>query len=473
MAKLSDVFLVLGILILVIFVVIVLRCRNDASVQPMPKFIKKFSSGKRRLSRSERKKYLAKAENLRYYVGHGSGHMTCPQNCTCDTCKSNPTCKKGGLAYECDTNEDCACGLACQGGRCVCPKPPPPQLHIQSFASSITVTWSPVTGADYYDVYLFDSNAIAYGVHLFFTNTVITFSNLPPQTYYAIVFSGSNMCGSLQQFSQTGEIGIGGCEISADCPGQQICSNQTCVECVQNSNCPDGNVCENNICVPGCDVNADCPPNQFCVNGTCQFECQNNQDCPLGNLCQGNECVPGCIFNTDCPQGSSCINGQCGGQTCSSDFDCPIGPVAYMCIQEQCIPVTPCQTNQDCPQGEICQQGNCIPCPTGIPTITAFTGTFNGGSCFNYTYFASWTAIVGATSYDLIVTQYQQGNPVNTVNINGVTSTSITNGDLFNAIQSGLCSGFDVYINVRFNGPCGPGQYSAPYQIGGQGAACC
>lgn len=447
----SDLFAILIVIIIIVFILILLRTRNinrEVQRERQYQFIKKFSTGNRKVTQSEKKRYLAKAENLRYYVGHGSGRMQCPANCTCDSCNQTPNCKKGGLQNLCQTNDDCACGLACEGGRCVCPKPPPPQLHIQSSGSSITITWSPINGADYYDIYLFDANAIAYGVHLFFTNTVITFNNLPPAYYYAIAFSGSNACGSLQQFSQSSQIAIYGCMSSVECPGNQICSNATCVECAVNGHCQDGNVCQNNTCVPGCDIDADCPPNQLCVNGNCQYECQNNQDCPLGNLCQGNNCVPGCIFNTDCPPGANCTNGQC-------------------VVPPECV------VNQDCANGEFCQQGNCTTCPSLATSITAFTGTFNGGNCFNYTYFASWTSIPFAISYDLIVTQYQQGNPVNTVNINGITSTSITNGDLFNAIQSGLCSGFEVYINVRANGPCGTGQYSAPYQITGQGASCC
>lgn len=181
-------------------------------------------------------------------------------------------CKSGGIGTYCRENEDCACGLKCQGGTCTCPKPPPPNIRINTNTNAITVTWSPVAGADFYDIYLFNQSGVAYAIQLFFTGTVITFYNLPAGSYYVIVFSGSDQCGSLQQFTQSEMIQVGGCARNSDCPSNTpVCNNGICTGCTTNADCPSGQHCSANQCTSTCASTADCPQGYSCLNGGCQI----------------------------------------------------------------------------------------------------------------------------------------------------------------------------------------------------------
>lgn len=189
-----------------------------------------------------------------------------PQNC--------PQCKDGGLGARCTVDTDCACGLKCQGRECICPKPPPPTLHIQRTGTSITVTFSPVPGADYYNVFLFDANGVAHAIQLFTNQTVLTFPDLPPGSFHVFAFSGSNQCGSLQQFSQSDIIVLLPCVTDMDCPNPTAshCLLGTCVQCLTPVDCPQGQTCNllNNTCVPTCNLSTDClTPDTICTNGQC------------------------------------------------------------------------------------------------------------------------------------------------------------------------------------------------------------
>jgi len=202
-------------------------------------------------------------------------------------------CGEGGIGTTCNKNTDCACGLACEGRVCVCSKPPPPPVvYIQVAGNSVTLTWNPVPGADYYNVYLFNQNFIAYGISIFYAQTVITFDNIPTGTYLGVVMSGSNNCGSLEQFTMSGLITVGICTLNSDCPVGDICSNGACVtpQCLVDTNCPQGQYCSGGNCVVGCTSGDNCPPGApVCSNGAC-VGCSVASDCPTDNNCIGNAC---------------------------------------------------------------------------------------------------------------------------------------------------------------------------------------
>lgn len=115
----------------------------------------------------------------------------------------------GGLRDRCRKSSDCASGLTCESRVCVCPKVPPPQVWVQANQNSTaTVTWSPVPGADYYNVYVFNQNMIGYGVYLFQTGTVLTTGSLPLGTYTAYAMSGSHDCGTSEQTNTSNSVNI-------------------------------------------------------------------------------------------------------------------------------------------------------------------------------------------------------------------------------------------------------------------------
>jgi hypothetical protein len=72
----------------------------------------------------------------------------------------------------------------------------------------VTVTWSPVPGADYYNVYVFNQNMLGYGVYLFQTGTVLTTDSLPIGTYTAYAMAGNHDCGTSEQITTSNSVNI-------------------------------------------------------------------------------------------------------------------------------------------------------------------------------------------------------------------------------------------------------------------------
>lgn len=241
-------------------------------------------------------RHLAEAEfmgdELREWIGKGPGSLSRPYYvnadryavksssnsmsavCPSDQPQNCPKCKDGGLGARCNIDTDCACGLKCEGRECVCPKPAPPTLHIQKTGNSITVTFSPVPGADYYNIFLFDDFGVAHAIIMFTDQTVLTFPDLPMGSYHVFAFSGSDECGTLQQFSQSDIISIAPCSTNRDCvnPTSPICRLGDCVQCLTANDCPSGKTCNlsNNTCVPTCTLDTDClTPDTVCSNGQC------------------------------------------------------------------------------------------------------------------------------------------------------------------------------------------------------------
>lgn len=363
-----------------------------------------------------KKLFMARAgrvEELRKYVGRGSGSMefSTSSDSSCKECTDSrpiPTCEEEkcgclGIGDKCSKNSDCACGLACQGGKCACVKPPPPQIAIQKQGSSITITWSPVPGADYYDIYLFNSQGVAVDISLFFVGTVVTYSNLPPGIYHAIVFSGSNNCGSLQQFTQSPPVQIGSCTDNQGlmCPTGQLCNANTgtCVNCLSNTQCiVPGTICSNGDCVPGCTTDT---------------------TCPIGTICQNGQCVtPQCTLDINCPQGQHCSRGTCVAG-CVNSLNCPLAdPV---CSNGTCVA---CAVNTDCGLDSICTTGTCS---CAIPTITGTTVTGTWPNDIQFTFHVTNAATVAGSWPKFTIPWLMMGGTGQTVLSGLLTLTPLPN----------------------------------------------
>ncbi len=241
------------------------------------------------------------------------------------------------------------------------------------------------------------------------------------------------------------------CIIDDDCLGTEICINGECIpECVVDEDCPENEICTNGECVPECVEDEDCPENEICTNGECVPECVIDEDCPGTEICMNGECVPECVIDEDCPGIEICTNGECADQPCTTDEDC---------------------SGDD----EVCRGNICVICSTQRPVITAFTGTSTGIPCDDHSYFASWTAVPGATSYDLLIKGTTSGGDPIIVTVNdSVFDSSITDGVLRDNIDPTWCAGFTLFLHVRANTPCiSSGTYSNAFFITGAGPACC
>ncbi len=123
--------------------------------------------------------------------------------------RSDEDCIGQGIGQKCWKCEDCACGLACENKKCVCPKPPAPTINLQAFGQNLMAMWTPVPGADFYNITLYNSNGTVQSSQQFFTGVMATFNNLPSGTYYITAYSGSHACGSRQTYSQTLPVVVG------------------------------------------------------------------------------------------------------------------------------------------------------------------------------------------------------------------------------------------------------------------------
>jgi hypothetical protein len=193
----------------------------------------------------------------------------------------------GGLGEICVISGNlntCAAGLACEGQRCVCPRPSSPVVTaIESGIDTIVATWAPVLGADFYNVVLYrvisptmvDPVEIVNGLRA----TVITFNNLAPGNYRVEVIAGSDVCGVLPDaVAGTATITVG-CTANNQCSGATpFCQAGTCVQCSIDANCPAGQACHNGTCA--------------IVTGQGLLQtCSTTANCASGLLCTNNQCV--------------------------------------------------------------------------------------------------------------------------------------------------------------------------------------
>jgi hypothetical protein len=170
----------------------------------------------------------------------------------------------------------------------------------------------------------------------------------------------------------SGSGGSGGgarCKTDADCP----VSEAACELCADGSSACPWARCDAGQCTAGIDT---CPSDP-CAGKACGDIC--SPACPAGGICNG--LVKYCDQNLSCQS----TQPQCGGQTCSTDGDCPVSKIACKlcadgssacpwahCVAGQCqggIDTCPdeCQADSDCatPSGvcTICPNDQTVVCP--------------------------------------------------------------------------------------------------------------
>lgn len=159
----------------------------------------------------------------------------CPPMCP-EQCPECPRCGSG-IGGNCEMNTDCASGLRCDQGTCVCPTPNPPSNLTAAvvFDQSgpgfrLQITWTAVTGADFYNIFVMGPTSQTY---LDYSMTSVTTPILLPGMYSVKVFAGTDQCGTSEVFAGASEIEIdpvpgGICSQNSECPSNQFCFNGTC-----------------------------------------------------------------------------------------------------------------------------------------------------------------------------------------------------------------------------------------------------
>jgi uncharacterized protein (TIGR03382 family) len=126
-----------------------------------------------------------------------------------------------------------------------------------------------------------------------------------------------------------------GCTNNSQCPGIAICVVGDCVnvECEQDANCVGDDVCVDNTCVAGvpggegegegggntndCQDDGDCRVNEDCVAGTCEprgslDDCTRDRDCTDDEICEDDLCIEAeCSRDNDCDDDEECDGGRC------------------------------------------------------------------------------------------------------------------------------------------------------------------
>ncbi len=101
----------------------------------------------------------------------------------------------------------------------------------------------------------------------------------------------------------------------------QVCVNQMCQECRDDTQCQAKYPNEARECVggrcevkPECRVDADCASvgeGLVCKSNKCVVECTQNEDCGAGQKCENQKCVAECANDIDCGPGRVCVDGAC------------------------------------------------------------------------------------------------------------------------------------------------------------------
>ncbi len=140
------------------------------------------------------------------------------------------------------------------------------------------------------------------------------------------------------------------CVSDSDCSSDKVCGDGTCVQCVSDYHCGGtGQVCDGNTCV--CNesrTDAEVCSDQGAECGTVDDVCGDPITCPscsAGESCNGNTCVE-CSSDNDCASNERCTNG-----TCECVPDC-----AFYCDGESDGCGGTCPT---CGTGEVCCYGTC------------------------------------------------------------------------------------------------------------------
>ena len=159
---------------------------------------------------------------------------------------------------------------------------------------------------------------------------------------------------------------------AGDCPGQQICVDDACVERCDLMDCPANHVCRQGECVDLC-IDVSCDGDEICFNGDCVAPDCHEIGCPDGQICDGAECQPDLCDGVQCDAGHFCRDGvcvpSCATQSCR---------LLESCVDGDCVP-DPCG-GLVCGEREICEEGVCVPDPC-VETECHATQRCEGGEC--------------------------------------------------------------------------------------------
>lgn len=277
-----------GLIILIVIIVVIIVIRNASDNSPSSSNGSSDWADRRRRKHKTDRRYRVKGviqDEERFEVEHGrhthkKKHHHRRKNSSSSSSSSSDSHHHhddsiflpGGLGAQCDVNQaPCSQGLACEGGRCVCPRPISPIVTaIEQGVSEIVVTWNNVPTATYYELILlqdgFDGPTPVRVVRALRNATTFTFTDLPPSNYTIEVRSGSDQCG-IASGSPAGSakvIGVG-CDSNDECaalnPATPTCQAGVCVgtttltgqgiaqACTADNNCSAGLTCSNGECI--------------------------------------------------------------------------------------------------------------------------------------------------------------------------------------------------------------------------------
>jgi peptidoglycan-associated lipoprotein len=124
-----------------------------------------------------------------------------------------------------------------------------------------------------------------------------------------------------------------GCKADKDCKNGRVCANNTCVECIENSQCPTGKRCSANACVAvGCTSDKECD-GKVCQAGKCKA-CATDSECGPGRACKAGLCEPAkkCSKDDECADDEDCVSGACrkaGAASNPGDATCTLSTVYF------------------------------------------------------------------------------------------------------------------------------------------------
>jgi hypothetical protein len=132
----------------------------------------------------------------------------------------------------------------------------------------------------------------------------------------------------------TGDLG---CQDDDDCPSVCDVDNNTCVDCLKDSDCTDCFMCIDKSCIPDpcCNCTGTCVGEPGSLNRRC-VECAQDDDCPAG-VCVAERCVE-CRTQSDCPiAGNVCVNNSCCSMDPCAENRCPgVDPRNCIRFSENC-----------------------------------------------------------------------------------------------------------------------------------------
>ncbi len=260
------------------------------------------------------------------------------------------------------------------------------------------------------------------------------------------------------------------CDDSSACTSGDLCSDGSCQPGTPIT-CDDGDGCTNDTCDPGagcvftqisgcqCDSDSDCSDSNVCTGAeTCSgmlCVAGTPPDCDDGNPCTDDSCVPasgcasvavpGCVscsFDSDCAAGETCIANICQGS------DLPPDPPEVIGITDGSV-----YTNNEMVRNDNFVQAFFTPVPG-----TTCSATLQKDSELPAVY-TSGTKIIGAGSYQLVVTAEDTGTGLTAdkivnfvMNPSDQGSTFITNNNIFDT-KLEITYNYNTYYTIRAGKP--------------------